>query len=77
MAPGVPIYCETGHPWLFMAEPVNTITNVFIIIAAIVATYRVRNARIGFHADLWVLLILLFATGIGSFLEIASYIAIC
>ena len=29
--------CETGHPWLFMAEPVNTITNAFIIIAAILA----------------------------------------
>jgi len=62
-----PIYCETGHPWLFMAEPVNTITNVFIIIAAIMALREVRRARIGMPFDLAVLLFLLFATGIGSF----------
>jgi len=68
MSPHGPIYCETGHPWLYMAEPVNTITNAFIILAAIFAYYRVRNARIGFPMDLSVLLILLAVTGIGSFL---------
>ncbi len=68
MSPHGPIYCETGHPWLFMAEPVNTLTNAFIIIAAILAYYRVRRARIGFPADLTVLLILLMSVGIGSFL---------
>ena len=68
MSPHGPIYCETGHPWLFMAEPVNTITNAFIILAAILAYRRVRRARIGFPADLTVLLILLMSVGIGSFL---------
>ncbi len=67
MMPQGPLYCETGHPWLFMAEPVNTITNAFIIIAAFVALARVRRARIGMPAELAVLLFLLFATGIGSF----------
>ena len=62
-----PIYCETGHPWLFMAEPVNTITNIFIIVAAILALREVWRARIGMPFDLAVLLFLLFATGIGSF----------
>ncbi|HVU19978.1 MAG TPA: ceramidase domain-containing protein [Rhizomicrobium sp.] len=61
------MYCETGHPWLFMAEPVNTITNAFIILAAILAFRQVRNARIGWPADIVILLFLLFATGIGSF----------
>ncbi|MBV8976186.1 MAG: ceramidase domain-containing protein [Alphaproteobacteria bacterium] len=67
MTPHGPIYCETGHPWLFMAEPVNTLTNIFIIIAAILALREVRRARIGMPLDLAVLLFLLFATGIGSF----------
>jgi len=68
MTPHGPIYCETGHPWLYMAEPVNTITNAFIILAAILAYYRIRNARIGFPGDLNVLRVLLIVTGIGSFL---------
>ncbi|MGA7674325.1 MAG: ceramidase domain-containing protein [Rhizomicrobium sp.] len=66
MSPHGPIYCETGHPWLFMAEPVNTITNAFIILAAIFAVMYVRRSRVGFSADLVVLLFLLFAVGIGS-----------
>ncbi|MDE2134477.1 MAG: ceramidase domain-containing protein [Alphaproteobacteria bacterium] len=68
MVPHGPIYCETGHPWLFMAEPVNTLTNAFIILAAILAVMHVRRSRVGFSADLVVLLFLLFAVGIGSFL---------
>lgn len=67
MTPSGPIYCETGHPWLFMAEPVNTVTNAFIIIAALFALAQVRRARVGCPPDLVVLLFLLFATGIGSF----------
>ena len=66
MTPHGPIYCETGHPWLFMAEPVNTITNAAIIIAAYLAYRYVRKSRVGFSADLVVLLFLLFAVGIGS-----------
>lgn len=67
MTPAGPLYCETGHPWLFMAEPVNTITNIFIIVAAVAAFREVRRARIGMPLDLGILLFLLFATGIGSF----------
>ena len=66
MTPHGPFYCETGHPWLFMAEPVNTITNAFIILAAIFAVMYVRRSRVGISADLVVLLFLLFAVGIGS-----------
>lgn len=68
MTPHGPIYCETGHPWLFMAEPVNTLTNAFIILAAILAVMHVKRSRVGFSADLVVLLVLLFSVGIGSFL---------
>lgn len=67
MTPTGPLYCETGHPWLFIAEPVNTITNAFIIIAAILALRDIRRAKIGMPIDLAILLFLLFATGIGSF----------
>lgn len=67
MSPTGPIYCETGHPWLFMAEPVNTITNVFIIVAAVLASLEVRRAKIGAPPGLMALLFLLFATGVGSF----------
>ena len=45
-----PIYCETGHPWLGMAEPVNTITNIFILLAAYLAYRRIRAAKIGMPA---------------------------
>ena len=67
MTPHGPLYCETGHPWLFMAEPVNTITNAFIIVAAILAWREVRRAKVGIPFDLAILLFLLFATGVGSF----------
>jgi hypothetical protein len=67
MNPHGPIYCETGHPWLFMAEPVNTITNIFILLAAVMALREVRRARIGFPPGIAILLLLLFATSIGSF----------
>jgi hypothetical protein len=67
MHPHGPLYCETGHPWLFMAEPVNTITNAFIVLASILAFLQVRRAKIGWPPDIVILLFLLFATGIGSF----------
>lgn len=67
MTPSGPLYCETGHGFLFMAEPINTITNAFIIIAAIYALKEVRRAKVGMPFDLALLLFLLFATGIGSF----------
>jgi hypothetical protein len=68
MTPHGPIYCETGHPWLFMAEPVNTLTNAFIILAAYLAYRYVRKSRVGFSGDLIVLIFLLAMTGVGSFL---------
>lgn len=61
-----PVYCETGHPWLGMAEPVNTITNAAILIAAYFAYRYVKKSRVGFSADLVILLFLLAWVGIGS-----------
>jgi len=66
MTPHGPIYCETGHSWLGMAEPVNTITNAAIIIAAYLAYRYVRKSRVGFSGDLVVLIFLLASVGIGS-----------
>ena len=54
--------------WLGMHEPVNTITNIFIIIAAWLAYRYVRRSRVPMTADLVLLLFLLTLTGIGSFL---------
>lgn len=61
-----PVYCETGHPWLGMAEPVNTITNAAILIAAYFAYRYVKRSKVGFSADLVLLLFLLTWVGIGS-----------
>ena len=66
MNPQGPIYCETGHPWLGMAEPVNTITNAAIILAAYFAYRYVKKSKVGFSPDLVVLIFLLAACGIGS-----------
>lgn len=61
-----PIYCETGHPWLGMAEPTNTITNAAILIAAWLAFRYVKKAGLRYSADLILLLFLLTWVGIGS-----------
>ncbi|HEY0282628.1 MAG TPA: ceramidase domain-containing protein [Rhizomicrobium sp.] len=61
-----PFYCETGYPWLGMAEPVNTITNAAIIVAAYFAYRAVKKSRVGFSADLVLLIFLLAMVGIGS-----------
>jgi hypothetical protein len=61
-----PIYCETGHPWLGMAEPLNTITNAAIIIAAYLAWRYVRRSGVKMGGDLGLLLFLLTAVGVGS-----------
>jgi hypothetical protein len=61
-----PIYCETGHPWLGMAEPLNTITNAAIIIAAYLAWRYVRRSGVKMGGDLGLLLFLLTSVGIGS-----------
>ncbi len=49
-----------------MAEPVNTITNAAILIAAYFAYRYVKKSRVGFSADLVLLLFLLAWVGIGS-----------
>jgi hypothetical protein len=62
----MPFYCETGHPWLGMAEPVNTITNAAILIAAWLAYRYIKRSGIRLSNDLKLLLFLLVWVGIGS-----------
>jgi hypothetical protein len=50
-----------------MAEPVNTLTNLVIIAAAIASFLLVRRQTGRYPPDLMLLVFLLFATGIGSF----------
>lgn len=66
--PDGPVYCETGHPWLGIAEPVNFFTNVFILLAALLAVRLVLHAPARRRVGPWVLIALLLATGISSFL---------
>ena len=63
-----PIYCETGHPWFGIAEPVNFATNAFIVIAALLAARLIAKSPQRSNAGLWLLVVLLFSTGVGSFL---------
>ena len=63
-----PLYCETGHSWLGIAEPVNFATNAFILIAAAMAGRMILRSPYRHDWDLWLLVALLAATGIGSFL---------
>jgi len=58
-----PLYCETGHNWLFMAEPVNTISNFVIMGAAIASYLHVRRETKNRPPDLMLLVGLLMATG--------------
>ncbi len=62
-------YCERGLNPHFWAEPLNATTNVFFILAALVALIhllnRPREMRHGIH---YLLIFLVFAIGIGSFL---------
>lgn len=59
-----PLYCETGTMLWFFTEPVNTLSNAAIIIAALLALALIHRARGGL--DLYALAIALFLTGIGS-----------
>ena len=63
----MPVYCETGHPFWFMAEPVNTLTNLVIMFAGLAAWRYVRRNTGRQPVDLMVLVFLLIATGLGSF----------
>lgn len=61
-----PYYCDTAHMWLGMHEPVNTITNAAILIAAYIAYRHIRRSGLKFSGDLVLLLLLLTGVGIGS-----------
>lgn len=61
-----PIYCETGHPFALMAEPVNTISNAVIIVMGLLALRFVLKQKERSRSDLMILVVLLLATGVGS-----------
>lgn len=62
----MPVYCETAHPWMGIAEPVNFFTNALILLAALCATLRILRDKPDHAAGLWLLVVLLYATGVGS-----------
>jgi hypothetical protein len=61
-----PIYCDTAHMLFGLHEPVNTITNAAILIAAWLAYRYVKRSQVGFSGGLVFLLVLLVAVGVGS-----------
>jgi hypothetical protein len=62
-----PIYCDTAH-MLFgvIHEPVNTITNAAILIAAWYAWRHIKRSGVEFSGGLIFLLVLLVSVGVGS-----------
>lgn len=69
----MPVYCDTfvagtgeQHLWLGMHEPVNTITNAAILIAAWLAYRHIKRSGVGFSGGLILLLVLLVSVGVGS-----------
>lgn len=62
-----PLYCDTAH-MLFgvIHEPVNTVTNAAILIAAYFAARHVKRSGVGFSAGMSLLLLLLVSVGVGS-----------
>lgn len=60
-------YCErAGEPGLW-SEPLNAVTNLFFILAAVLAARALwRRTGQGNRTDLWLLAVLLFAIGVGS-----------
>lgn len=61
-----PVYCDTQHMLWGIHEPVNTITNAAILIAAWVAFRHIKRSGLKFTPDLILLLFLLTAVGVGS-----------
>lgn len=62
-------YCERGQNAAFWAEPVNAVSNGAFIIAALVAAVMLARARPAREALMeWLLVAVLFAIGVGSFL---------
>lgn len=62
-------YCERSGEG-FWAEPVNALTNLGFILAAVIISQQLRRHRVAGQPqwDLWVLVVLMFTIGIGSFL---------
>lgn len=60
-------YCEReGDPGLW-GEPLNLITNLFFIVAAVYAARLLKSAKpTGAHADFWMLIVLMATIGVGS-----------
>ena len=61
-----PLYCETGHAFGFIAEPVNFVSNAAIILAAVLGFLAIRNMGGKRPYDLYLLTLVLFLNGIGS-----------
>jgi hypothetical protein len=60
----IDIYCERTGPGL-LAEPVNAITNLAFLLAAL-ASWRLAKRQNVLSADIWLLIGLMAAIGIGS-----------
>jgi hypothetical protein len=62
-------YCERTDD-LFWAEPLNAVTNLIFILTAVLLTRHLRKLGEPFYQvwDIWMLIILVSAIGIGSFL---------
>jgi len=62
-------YCERGTDPTFWAEPINAITNLAFLIAALIAFLRLRTKRpYEREIDYYVMVALIATIGIGSFL---------
>lgn len=59
-------YCERAGEAGLWAEPLNAVTNLFFIAAAIIAGRLMLRTQIGAKVDLWLLVFFLFLIGIGS-----------
>ncbi len=61
------MYCERAGDMGAMGEPFNFITNGFFIAAAVVAARALmRHPAMGKRTDIWLLILFLFAIGVGS-----------
>lgn len=60
------VYCERAGEAGFWAEPVNAITNLAFIIAALLVARVLWQRKISPAFDLWALAIILFGIGVGS-----------
>jgi hypothetical protein len=59
-------YCERAGDAALWAEPLNAVTNLFFILAAVLAARTLLKTGHGRRIDCWLLVVALFAIGIGS-----------